>query len=241
MAGNIIPAIATTNAIIAGVVVLHAFRVLEEDLESCKSVYLRQKANHRNMLIVPEKRLNPPNPTCYVCSKREASLSVDVTKMTLKELEENVCKKGFHMIAPDVMNPKGDVVIDSDEPLTIGFKTLEQVGIVDGCQIGFQDFQQDFDIRVRVTHREKPPVNSELPEFLINDLDKCLEVKAEPAKADTNSTNGEVCWDSISNCNKRVYMRKSIKTNFLRSLTRFKIFYANYTLEKKMFEFLPLT
>lgn len=55
MAGNIIPAIATTNAITAGVVVLHAFKVLEGHFEKCTSVYMRLKANPRNQIFVPEK------------------------------------------------------------------------------------------------------------------------------------------------------------------------------------------
>lgn len=67
MAGNIIPAIATTNAIIAGLVVLNAFNILRDQLESCHSVYCRLKPNHRGQLIVPERGLNPPNDKCYVC------------------------------------------------------------------------------------------------------------------------------------------------------------------------------
>jgi ubiquitin-like 1-activating enzyme E1 B len=70
MAGNIIPAIATTNAITAGIVVLHAFNVLQNNLESCQTVYLRQKPTPRNYLIVPEKFLKTPNPKCYVCSPK---------------------------------------------------------------------------------------------------------------------------------------------------------------------------
>jgi ubiquitin-like 1-activating enzyme E1 B len=68
MAGNIIPAIATTNAVVAGMVVLHALKVLQGRLDECQSVYLRLRPNPRGLIIVPERQLQPPNPKCYVCS-----------------------------------------------------------------------------------------------------------------------------------------------------------------------------
>lgn len=55
MAGNIIPAIATTNAITAGIVVMRVFRVLMEEYEKCQSVYVRLRPNARNQFMVPEK------------------------------------------------------------------------------------------------------------------------------------------------------------------------------------------
>lgn len=54
MAGNIIPAIATTNAITAGIVVMHTFKVLQEQFEQCQSVYVRLVLNPRNQLFAPE-------------------------------------------------------------------------------------------------------------------------------------------------------------------------------------------
>jgi len=41
MAGNIIPAIATTNAIIAGMIVMQSFKVLNEKLNECKTVHIK--------------------------------------------------------------------------------------------------------------------------------------------------------------------------------------------------------
>lgn len=59
MAGNIIPAIATANAIVAGLAVLRAQAVLRGDIQTCTSVYLRPKVNHRGQLFVPEKSKLP--------------------------------------------------------------------------------------------------------------------------------------------------------------------------------------
>lgn len=55
MAGNIIPAIATTNAITAGLVVMRAFNVLLEQYEQCQSVYVRLRLNPRNQIYVPDR------------------------------------------------------------------------------------------------------------------------------------------------------------------------------------------
>lgn len=40
MAGNIIPAIATTNAVIAGLIVMEALKVLAGEFDKCKTVSL---------------------------------------------------------------------------------------------------------------------------------------------------------------------------------------------------------
>ncbi|XP_012274236.1 SUMO-activating enzyme subunit 2 [Orussus abietinus] len=196
MAGNIIPAIATTNAIIAGVVVLHAFHVLEDNLKACRSIYLRLKANHRNQLLVPEKYVNPPNPKCYVCAPTpQAVLAADTTKMTIKELEESVLKNRLNMIAPDVMiDGKGIVVISSEEGETEqnNEKILEELGIKDGTILKVDDFHQNYSLTVTVVHRDRPPLKDDSPDFIITGEDEDLKPKEEATIEKPSTSNGQV-------------------------------------------------
>nr|KAF7423656.1 hypothetical protein H0235_008939 [Vespula pensylvanica] len=193
MAGNIIPAIATTNAIIAGLVVLHAFYILENKLKECRSVYLRLKMNHRNQLLVPEKNVNPPNPKCYVCAPTpQAVLAADTSKMTIKELDELVLKSRLNMIAPDVIiDGKGIVVISSEEGETEenNNKILEEFGIKDGTILKVDDFHQNYSLTITIMHRERPSIKDESPEFLILANEEDLMPKEENNDSEKPSTS----------------------------------------------------
>ncbi|XP_031825915.2 ubiquitin-like activating enzyme 2 [Nomia melanderi] len=203
MAGNIIPAIATTNAIVGGLVVLHAFRILEDKLKACRSVYLRSKMNHRNQLLVPEKNVNPPNPKCYVCAPTpQAVLAVDTSKMTIKELDEVVLKNRLNMIAPDVViDGTGSVVISSEEGETEGNnnKVLEELGIKDGTILKVDDFQQNYLLTVTVVYRERPSAKSDNPDFLILADEKDLKPKEENDLTKPSTSNGQVDHQSDDN------------------------------------------
>ncbi|CAO1380664.1 unnamed protein product [Diamesa serratosioi] len=157
MAGNIIPAIATTNAITAGMVVLHAFKVLEEKYNLCQSVYMRLRANPRNQIFVPDKTLSAPNPKCYVCAaKPEVVLKVDTEVMTVKELRDDILIKELNMMNPDVLlDGKGVIVISSEEGETEcnEDKILKDLAIVDGCILKVDDFFQEYELTVTIIHK----------------------------------------------------------------------------------------
>lgn len=158
MAGNIIPAIATTNAITAGIVVLHTFRALKDEFEKCKSVYMRLRPNPRNQLLVPEKFLTPPNPKCYVCSSDPAiHLKVDTNKIKIKDLRDDILIKALGMVNPDVIiDTKGVIVISSEEGETEcnDDKTMTEMQIVDGALLKVDDFFQNYELSIIVMHME---------------------------------------------------------------------------------------
>ncbi|CAG9824919.1 unnamed protein product [Phaedon cochleariae] len=175
IAGNIIPAIATANAIIAGLVVLQAFRVLVQEYEKCPSVYLRKKSVHSKFLLAADKQVTKANPTCYVCSPQPfVNVFVNVETMTVKEFETELLKKHLNMVAPDaVLDGKGMVVISSEEGETEANdnKKLKEIGIVDGSILKCDDFLQNYELTVAINHYEAKEKDDPLFKVVANPED----------------------------------------------------------------------
>ncbi|KAG0225393.1 E1 ubiquitin-activating protein uba2 [Mortierella sp. GBA43] len=126
MAGNIIPAIATTNAIIAGMMVMLAFKILNKRLEDCKTSYLVY-GRHRPQVIVSEP-LAKPNPRCYICRNSFVSLKIDTETSTVQDLinllEEN-------SLTDVEIQENGRVIYDPDFDDNAA-KTLASLQLTDG-------------------------------------------------------------------------------------------------------------
>lgn len=100
IAGNIIPAIATTNAIVAGLQVLQAFAILKAQLEGkphslkecCRYVDVVRNRSGRSGWYLMSSTLPSPNPNCFVCRNATIPLTINVKKWTLEELLNRVIK-----------------------------------------------------------------------------------------------------------------------------------------------------
>ncbi|KZT71220.1 hypothetical protein DAEQUDRAFT_688223 [Daedalea quercina L-15889] len=90
MAGNIIPAIATTNAIIAGLIVLQAFQLLRKSYNALRNVHVQFKPSMPLSAI----NMTPPNPNCGVCRDTYAEVLCDPARVTLSEVVEGVLGDG---------------------------------------------------------------------------------------------------------------------------------------------------
>ncbi|VDO41815.1 unnamed protein product [Brugia timori] len=144
MAGNIIPAIATTNAIVAGLIVAEALKV-----------FIKPKPNPRGKILI-EEMPSKPNQQCYVCSeRREITLRLNIKLTTVFSLENKFLKGILHMVAPDVMIPlTGNIIISSEagETTAISERILEKVGVIHGCILECDDFLQRLELRIRIEH-----------------------------------------------------------------------------------------
>ncbi|XP_020915543.1 SUMO-activating enzyme subunit 2 isoform X2 [Exaiptasia diaphana] len=156
MAGNIIPAIATTNAVIAAIIVMQGLNVLNDRLDKCKTIYLNRQPNPRKKLLVPCS-LEAPNPKCYVCaSKPEVTICANTETLTLKTLEDKILKERFGMVAPDVEidDGKGTILVSSEEGETeeISCKFLSDFQITSGSRLKADDFLQNYELIINIKH-----------------------------------------------------------------------------------------
>lgn len=93
MAGNIIPAIATTNAIIAGFIVMSAIRLLssstpQSDVGGQRRMFLKAEPNRPIASYPPAG----PNKFCGICRDIYIPFKVDLKRITVGDFVEEVVK-----------------------------------------------------------------------------------------------------------------------------------------------------
>lgn len=178
MAGNIVPAIATTNAVIAGLIVMEALKILAGNFNKCRTTYLPKYPNPRKQLLVTSTLLLP-NPSCYVCApKPEATVRVNVRTLTLRLFQDLVLKGHFGVVAPDVEveDGKGTIMLSSEEGETEDnlTKTLGYFGVTSGTRLSVDDFLQNYKLVITIVHSEG--------------LDKDKEYEVATDEVDTSET-----------------------------------------------------
>jgi len=163
VAGNIIPAIATTNAIVAGQQVHELFKVLDAKKpvgEVCKYTYWRRFPSRQGHLLQPTK-LDPPNPKCYVCSQGAmAHVYLDTSAWVFEDFLAKVVKGRLGFNEPTVSYASGSIWEEGDDADEEAFKTnlpkkldaLPSGGVVDGVVVGVDDYSQDMELQLRVHH-----------------------------------------------------------------------------------------
>lgn len=86
MAGNIIPAIATTNAIISGLIVLQAFHLLRKSYNKLRNVHVQFKPT----MPLSSINMSPANPECGICRDTYTELLCDPSRVTLGEVVNGI-------------------------------------------------------------------------------------------------------------------------------------------------------
>ncbi|KAI1403483.1 hypothetical protein F4819DRAFT_495353 [Hypoxylon fuscum] len=185
MAGNIIPAIATTNAIVAGLSVLESFKVLQGAYDKAREVFLTPFAPQR---LLGTDRTRPPNPDCPVCSIYNTSIEADLSRATLNDLVETIIKLQLGYGEKEfAVNSEAGVLYDPDEQDNLE-KSLGDLGIKQNSFITIID-EDDEDTFVNVVINVQ---EAELADKPIKGLeaDQAPTIPRKPKRALPIQTNG---------------------------------------------------
>lgn len=198
MAGNIIPAVATTNAIVAGITVLQARRVLAtlpRLSTDHKSISIKQLTNvfistdRKTGGIIQSIPLEEPNPSCIQCSDLEQPVRVriNMSLFTLHSLYERLIRKYLKMNKPDVIIADGSgrilISADDDEDEQMMLKTLDQFKLINGtillCEEEYDDntneaLSQNLKIKLMLEHTD---TMTDRDEYIIVDDHVINEIK----------------------------------------------------------------
>eukprot|EP00985_Skeletonema_marinoi_P003732 scaffold1616_cov173-Skeletonema_marinoi.AAC.4 len=182
IAGNIIPAIATTNAIVAGLQVLQCFHILKAQLsassksdgngdgavdetsnlkKTCRYTYCLRDKTRKGYYLQPTT-LPDPNPNCFVCRNAIISLTLNTQEWTLDMLLSRVIKKelGFQeptiLVGGDIVYEEGDDIDPSEYAINLPKKlvNLPSGGVAHGSVIRIEDYSQDLEVDVNVSHKD---------------------------------------------------------------------------------------
>jgi ubiquitin-like 1-activating enzyme E1 B len=199
MAGNIIPAVATTNAIVAGITVLQARKILSILPRSSNDHTLTSIKQLTNVFISTDRKtgaiiqsipLEEPNPSCIQCSDLEQPVRVriNMSLFTLYSLYERLIRKHLKMNKPDVIiaDGSGRILIsadDDDEDEQMMLKTLDQFKLINGtillCEEEYDDktnekLLQHMKIKLMLEHTD---TITEKDEYIIVDDQVIGEIK----------------------------------------------------------------
>ncbi|KAI4641548.1 hypothetical protein J4E93_007645 [Alternaria ventricosa] len=152
MAGNIIPAIATTNAMTASLCVLQAFKVMRDQLDKAKMVFLTRSTER----VISSESLRPPNPHCATCGVCYATLHVDTPRAKLSDLINMVLKERLGYGEEFSVKRDSDILYDMDEDIHLD-KTFKELNLKNDTFLTVSDDSEEdakVDLVLCIIHTE---------------------------------------------------------------------------------------
>ncbi|KAI3753324.1 hypothetical protein L2E82_25375 [Cichorium intybus] len=194
IAGNIVHAVATTNAIIAGLIVIEAIKVLQNEAKNCRMTYCLEHPS-RKMLLMPVEPFEP-NKACYVCSETPLLLEVNTHRAKLRDVVEKIVTSKLGMNLPLITHGSSllyEVGDDLDADMVANYAAnLEKVlselpyAITGGTTITVEDLQQELVCSINIKHREEFDEEKEPDGMVLHGWTQAPAVE----KKDAAATNG---------------------------------------------------
>ncbi|OAP57457.1 hypothetical protein AYL99_08195 [Fonsecaea erecta] len=195
MAGNIIPAIATTNAMVAGLCVLQGFKVLKGDYARNRWLWLGLGSLHTDQLDLP-------NPECPVCSVAMARVHVDIERATLRDFVRDILQTRLGYGEEVTVMTEAGVVYDPDLEDNLE-KKLTDLNIGDASFVLIKDDDDDPRVDLQLAIEAKKPEDETRVVLLVEKDGETLEIPRKPNKQsipdDTHAdANGFIVTKGVS-------------------------------------------
>lgn len=195
IAGNIVHAVATTNAIIAGLIVIEAIKVLQNDVKNYRMTYCLEHPS-KKLLLMPVEPFEP-NKSCYVCSETPLRLEINTRRSKLRDFVEKIVRAKLGMNLPLIMHGSAllyEVGDDLEEDMVANYAAnLEKVlaelpsPVTGGTILTVEDLQQELKCNITITHRDEFDEEKE-PDQMI--LSGWTEMRAVGKNNDIPTDNG---------------------------------------------------
>ncbi|KAJ6671409.1 SUMO-ACTIVATING ENZYME SUBUNIT [Salix viminalis] len=210
IAGNIVHAVATTNAIVAGLIVIEAIKVLKKD--GCYRMTYCLEHPSKKMLLMPVEPFEP-NKSCCVCSQTPLSLEINTHRSKLRDFVEKIVKAKLGMNSPLIMcglallyEVGDDLEKDMIENYTANLeKVLSELPspVTGGTMLTVEDLQQEFTCNIYIKHREEFDEEKEPDEMVLSGW-----TQAPPEKKDDKTSIGNGASTSKSLPTEPMYAQK---------------------------------
>jgi ubiquitin-like 1-activating enzyme E1 B len=137
-AGNIIPAIATTNAIIAGVLVLQSLNLLRSSWSSARMIWLARRPEK----VFSVSALPSPNSQCPVCRVVYLPIALSPT-LTMGQFVEQVVKGELGIEGHTTVQEGARVLYETEDFEENEDKTMVELGLTEGVFVSVLDDDED--------------------------------------------------------------------------------------------------
>jgi ubiquitin-like 1-activating enzyme E1 B len=154
IAGNIVHAIATTNAIAGGLQVLEGIKVIAGHVDQCRTTWIKRSLPK---LLQPQSMCKP-NPDCYACARQTLQLRVNTNTFTVQQFFDIVCSKllGMNEAHIDVTSHNKTIGLMEDLGSDYRANVLSHpsVKLMHNSLCQLDDFDQDFQVQIQIIHDE---------------------------------------------------------------------------------------